>query len=85
MGINHERPTTVPNGDLAQTSRAVCMMSNTTAIRDEWDRLNDKFTLMFNKRAFVHWYVNEGMEVSEMSEASNDIAMLERDYRELGS
>ena len=37
------------------------MISNTTAIADAWARLDHKFDLMYAKRAFVHWYVGEGM------------------------
>ena len=47
-------------GDLAQVQRAVCMLSNTTAIAEAWARLDHKFDLMYAKRAFVHWYVGEG-------------------------
>ena len=37
--------------------RAVCMLSNTTAIGEAWARLDHKFDLMYAKRAFVHWLV----------------------------
>ncbi|CAH8562792.1 unnamed protein product, partial [Schistosoma mattheei] len=53
VGINYQPPTTVPNGDLAKVQRAVCMLSNTTAIADAWARLDRKFDLMYAKRAFV--------------------------------
>jgi len=45
----------VPGGDLAKVQRAVCMLSNTTAIAEAWARLDHKFDLMYAKRAFVHW------------------------------
>ena len=73
-----------PGGDLASVPRSVCMLSNTTAIAEAWARLNHKFDLMYAKRAFVHWYVREGMEEEEFAVARQDLAFLAKEYEELG-
>ncbi|ORD95635.1 TBA [Hepatospora eriocheir] len=83
LGINTKKPTVLPNSAVAAVSKAVCGLCNTTAIADAWTRLNNRFDLMFSKRAFVHWYVGEGMEEGEFNEAREDVEILCEEYSKI--
>uniref|UniRef100_A0A1B6E429 Tubulin alpha chain n=1 Tax=Clastoptera arizonana TaxID=38151 RepID=A0A1B6E429_9HEMI len=85
VGINEKPPCTLVNGDMAQARRAVAMLTNNTAIGEAWRKINADFQLMFRKRAFVHWYYEEGMDEVDFIDAKDNISALEHDYHEVAS
>ena len=50
-------PTTLPSG-----GRLTSMLSNTTSIRLLFQTVEAQFSPMFRRKAFLHWYLGEGME-----------------------
>uniref|UniRef100_A0A672GYV2 Tubulin alpha chain-like n=1 Tax=Salarias fasciatus TaxID=181472 RepID=A0A672GYV2_SALFA len=63
VGINYQPPTVVPGGDLAKVQRAVCMLSNTTAIAEAWARLDHKFDLISVSQTSIKVLLNISKQV----------------------
>ncbi|KAF8150936.1 beta-tubulin 2 tubb2 [Crassisporium funariophilum] len=57
---------------VGQTQSATAL-SNSTAIQELFKRTLDSFSVMYKRRAFLHWYTGEGMDVMEFSEAESNI------------
>ncbi|VDN27447.1 unnamed protein product [Dibothriocephalus latus] len=81
--LSLQPPRVLPRGDLTKLQRAVCVASNTTAIRTAWKKLNANFDLLFAKRAFVHWYLDERLDYDEFVDARENLAALVEDYEEV--
>jgi len=46
---------------------AVTFLGNSTAIQELFRRVGDQFTAMFKRKAFLHWYTQEGMDEMEVN------------------
>ncbi|KAM8920016.1 tubulin beta-1 chain isoform 5-T5 [Lycaon pictus] len=64
-------------------SMAATFMGNSTAVQELFSRVAEHFSAMFRRRAFVHWYTSEGMDVGEFAEAESNIHDLVSEYQQL--
>ncbi|CAL9136143.1 unnamed protein product [Musa hybrid cultivar] len=53
-----------------------------TSIQDMFGRVSEQFTAMFRRKDFLHWYIGEGMDEMEFTEAKNNINDLVAKYQQ---
>jgi tubulin beta len=74
----------IPNRGL---SMSVTFLGNNTAIQQLQTRIGAQFKAMFKRKAFLHWYTGEGMDIMEFTEAEsnmNDLVSEYQQYQEAG-
>ena len=52
---------------------ATTFVGNSTAVQETWKRVAEQFTVMFRRKAFLHWYTGEGMDEMEFTEAESNM------------
>jgi tubulin beta len=57
-------------------------VGNSTAIQEVFRRIGDQFSLMFRRKAFLHWYTGEGMDEMEFTEAESNMNDLVSEYQQ---
>jgi len=61
---------------------SVTFLGNSTAIQELFKRVSDQFTAMFKRKAFLHWYTQEGMDEMEFTEAESNMQDLVAEYQQ---
>jgi len=61
---------------------AVTFIGNSTAIQELFKRVSEQFSAMFKRKAFLHWYTQEGMDEMEFTEAESNMHDLVAEYQQ---
>merc|ERR1712025_837333 len=61
---------------------ATTFIGNSTCIQEMFKRVSEQFTLMFRRKAFLHWYTGEGMDEMEFTEAESNMNDLVSEYQQ---
>lgn len=60
---------------------SVTFIGNSTSIQTLFKRVGEQFSAMFRRKAFLHWYTQEGMDEMEFSEAESNMQDLITEYQ----
>merc|ERR1711972_170275 len=64
------------------TKLSCTFVANTTALKSIFQRLATQFGQMYKRKAFLHWYKNEGMDEMEFQEADKNVRDLITEYQD---
>lgn len=82
-GINYNLPTVVPGGELAKSTTSLSMIGINSAIKEVFSKITKNFDSMYSKKAFVHWFLNQGISEGNFEDARENLAVLEMDFKEV--
>ncbi|KAI3379263.1 hypothetical protein SNEBB_003915 [Seison nebaliae] len=73
--------TAVCNVPMKHSSLSSVFIGNTTAVKEVFQHTQERFTKMFKRRAYMHFYTDEGMDEMEFSECNSNVIDLISEYQ----
>lgn len=67
--------------DRGGAANAGTFVGNSTSIQTLFQRSHAQFAAMYRRKAFLHWYLGEGMDEMEFSEAESNMLDLVSEYQ----
>ncbi|CAD8101884.1 unnamed protein product [Paramecium sonneborni] len=84
IAISDKAPTPFPNCEQGRSNKAVCMIANSSAVEIPIAQIQQNVQNLYAKRSHVHWFVGEGREEGEISEAIELVSTIIKNYKEAG-
>eukprot|EP01083_Nonionella_stella_P116613 346595_1 len=85
LGLNeHGIPRIDKDDKIAPRKKFIQMIGNNTCMSRFFSkRICKKYDKMYSQRAYVHWYIGEGLSEGEFAEARENLGFLEKDYLDI--
>jgi len=65
------------------TMNSCIMMSNNTIVSEILEIYGRNFEMLLEKRAFVHWYISQGMEEGEFAQCKESYDIISKSYHDV--
>jgi tubulin beta len=80
--IPHNIKSSICNAPPQGSDKGCSLIGNNTAIQEIFQRIQEQFSAMFERKAFLHWYTGEGMDEMEFTEAESNVIDLIAEYQQ---
>ena len=80
--IPHNVKTSMITVPPVNVTKCASLISNTTSIKSVFMRIGAQFGILFQRKAFLHWYTAEGMDEMEFIDADQQIRDLIEEYQQ---